>query len=347
MFTQKEYKKFVDDAGGKYHYVITNKTKSIILSSSNSKNEARQEALQKLQPMMDAVLGKYIYLLKITVRRKDFIEEQQEKNKKMMKFLGGPIEFKIDKVQVVSPTRLKNTGGMAGVSRAFISDKYLDKYKKLDERTILDFPIKFLNKLTNNDNILWDINIYNDIYFTEVEDKVKKKEKEETKLQEAIKKQEEKNKVIRMKTFNSKTNKEHKPVKDIIDETDKYYIVATNKKFRGILSSSGRKGYATSEALDKIENMRNKDDFYFYLVKIKNNDNKELPINLTIEKLDYYYKNYEEKMQLKTIGATDENNIIYLTKDYLNIYNTITPETIKDFVFNYHNNKLNNNIISD
>ena len=43
-----DYKNIIVNIG-KYHYLIVNSSKSIILSSSNSKSEARQNALDKLQ----------------------------------------------------------------------------------------------------------------------------------------------------------------------------------------------------------------------------------------------------------------------------------------------------------
>ena len=126
MFKQKDYKKFVVDVG-KYQYLIVNKTKSIILSSSNSKNEARQEALNKLQPIMDAVLGKNIYLLTIRVIPKEDIKWQEQDS---IKVFGGPIEASIEKIQVVSPTKLKNLGGFRN-KRAYFTDEYFKKYKEI------------------------------------------------------------------------------------------------------------------------------------------------------------------------------------------------------------------------
>jgi len=47
-----DYKNIIFNIG-KYHYLIVNSSKSIILSSSNSKSEARQNALVKLQPILN------------------------------------------------------------------------------------------------------------------------------------------------------------------------------------------------------------------------------------------------------------------------------------------------------
>ena len=141
MFTQKEYKNFVVDVG-KYHYVIVNSNKSIILSSSNSKNEARQEALNKLQPIMNAVLGKHIYLLTIrTISKKDLKSQENDS----IKILGGPIEVDILKILVKSPTRLKNLGGF-GNKRVYFTDTYLKKYKEIKKNSLEQFAFDYHNK---------------------------------------------------------------------------------------------------------------------------------------------------------------------------------------------------------
>jgi len=141
MFTQKEYKNFVIDIG-KYHYVIVNKTKSIILSSSNSKNEARQEALNKLQPMINDLLGKYIYLLTIKVIPKENIKGQE---KTALKVIGGPVKVLAEKIQVVSPTKLKNVGG-AGNNRAYFTDEYFKKYREIKKNSLEQFAFDYYNK---------------------------------------------------------------------------------------------------------------------------------------------------------------------------------------------------------
>ena len=141
MFTQKDYKNFIV-ASGKYHYVITNKTKSIILSSSNSKNEARQEALEKLQPMMDAVLGKYIYLLTIRKIPKKNIKSQEDTT---LKVVGGPVKVLIERIEVINKNKLKNKGGL-GNSRAYFVDEYFKKYNEIKRNSLEQFAFDYHNK---------------------------------------------------------------------------------------------------------------------------------------------------------------------------------------------------------
>jgi hypothetical protein len=185
MFTQKDYKNFIDDAGGKYQYILIHNKGAKMLGSSNSKNEAREEALENLQPYMKFVLGKLIYLQTIKVVPKKDLKSQEEV---IFKILGGPIEFSLDRILIESPTRLKNTGGAPGaVNRAYITNKYLNKYKKIDERTILDFPYKFHNKLTQRFSPL-DVNIYDDIYYTQIEEKNKKEKEKEEEIKKILEK---------------------------------------------------------------------------------------------------------------------------------------------------------------
>ena len=65
----------------KYHYLIVNSSKSIILSSINSKNEARQNALVKLQP----ILNNRIYFTESLLKNKKINRNSLEKFAKELK----------------------------------------------------------------------------------------------------------------------------------------------------------------------------------------------------------------------------------------------------------------------
>ena len=65
----------------KYHYLIVNSSKSIILSSINSKNEARQNALVKLQP----ILNNRIYFTESLLKNKEINRNSLEKFAKELK----------------------------------------------------------------------------------------------------------------------------------------------------------------------------------------------------------------------------------------------------------------------
>jgi hypothetical protein len=123
---------------GKYHYIIVNRRKTLYLSGSNSKNEARKQALEKLQPIMDNVIGKYIYLITLRNVNKDYKEMMEEKKKypSLLVLTGGPIQGKMDRILVVNNKKLTNKGGV-GNNRFYFTPQYLENNKittdKLEE----------------------------------------------------------------------------------------------------------------------------------------------------------------------------------------------------------------------
>ena len=135
--------------------MIVNSSKSIILSSINSKNEARQNALEKLQPILNAVLGKHIYLLTIRkIPKKDL--KSQEKDS--IKVLGGPIEVSIEKIEVINKNKLKNKGGF-GNRRAYFTESFFKKNKEINRSNLEQFAFDYHNKKLKQGP--FDINVIN------------------------------------------------------------------------------------------------------------------------------------------------------------------------------------------
>jgi hypothetical protein len=115
-----DYKNIIEQIG-KYHYIISTSSKTLLLGSSNRKNEARDKALEKIKPILNNVQGKIIYLLTIRkISKKDLKKQEGD----TLKVLGGPIEVTIEKVEVISGNKLKNLGGFKN-NRVYFSDKYL------------------------------------------------------------------------------------------------------------------------------------------------------------------------------------------------------------------------------
>ena len=149
-----DYKNIIVNIG-KYHYLIVNSSKSIILSSSNSKSEARQNALEKLQPILNTVLGKHIYLLTIRkIPKKDL--KSQEKDS--IKVLGGPIEVSIEKIEVINKNKLKNKGGF-GNRRAYFTESFFKKNKEINRSNLEQFAFDYHNKKLKQGP--FDINVIN------------------------------------------------------------------------------------------------------------------------------------------------------------------------------------------
>jgi hypothetical protein len=149
-----DYKNIIVNIG-KYHYLIVNSSRSIILSSSNSKSEARQNALVKLQPILNAVLGKHIYLLTIRKISKKDLKSQE---KTTLKVIGGPIKVSIERIEVINKNKLKNKGG-PGNNRIYFSEKYLQKYKEIKNSNLEQFAFDYHNKKLKQG--LFDVNIIN------------------------------------------------------------------------------------------------------------------------------------------------------------------------------------------
>ena len=125
------------------------------MSSINSKNEARQNALEKLQPILNAVLGKHIYLLTIRkIPKKDL--KSQEKDS--IKVLGGPIEVSIEKIEVINKNKLKNKGGF-GNRRAYFTESFFKKNKEINRSNLEQFAFDYHNKKLKQGP--FDINVIN------------------------------------------------------------------------------------------------------------------------------------------------------------------------------------------
>ena len=149
-----DYKNIIVNIG-KYHYLIVNSSKSIILSSSNSKNEARQNALEKIQPILNAVLGKHIYLLTIRkISKKDL--KSQEKDS--IKVFGGPIKITIERIEVINKNKLKNKGGL-GNNRIYFSESFFKKNKEINRNSLEKFAFDYHNKKLKQGP--FDVNVIN------------------------------------------------------------------------------------------------------------------------------------------------------------------------------------------
>lgn len=149
-----DYKNIIVNIG-KYHYLIVNSSKSIILSSSNSKNEARQNALEKLQPILNAVLGKHIYLLTIRKIPKKNLKSQE---KDSIKVFGGPIKITIERIEVINKNKLKNKGG-PGNNRVYFTENYLQKYKEINRNSLEQIAFDYHNKKLKQGPL--DVNVIN------------------------------------------------------------------------------------------------------------------------------------------------------------------------------------------
>jgi hypothetical protein len=138
---------------GKYHYFYSNQSKTTLLSSSSSKTEARQEALTKLKPNIDKLIGKHLYLLTLKKIPKKDLDKQK---KTILNIYGGPLVAIIEYVLIQSDNKFKNIGSDTN-NRIYFKQKFLDE-NKLDKNDIKKIVMKYHSKKLKQG--LFDINIY-------------------------------------------------------------------------------------------------------------------------------------------------------------------------------------------
>ena len=125
------------------------------MSSINSKNEARQNALEKLQPILNAVLGKHIYLLTIRKIPKKNLKSQE---KEPIKVLGGPIEVTIERIEVINKNKLKNKDA-PGNNRIYFTESFFKKNKEINRNSLEKFAFDYHNKKLKQGP--FDVNVIN------------------------------------------------------------------------------------------------------------------------------------------------------------------------------------------
>lgn len=116
----------------KYHYFIKTTTKIIYLSSSNSKIEAKNMALLKLNPNLDNLIGKNLIFIKI--------KEIDSDTDNTLKLIGGNIVFEFENGLIKSHINIKNKSE-GGVNKVYLSDKYIKKHK---DNLLIDYK-KIIN----------------------------------------------------------------------------------------------------------------------------------------------------------------------------------------------------------
>jgi hypothetical protein len=119
-----DYKIIVTDAK-KYHYYVVSTHKTIFLSSSNKKSEAKKLALEKLKPNIDNLIGKKLVVIKIKSVAKAF---EKQKTSGELKIIGGPILLKFDRGLIKSANKISNFIE-GGNNEIYLSDKYIKKNK--------------------------------------------------------------------------------------------------------------------------------------------------------------------------------------------------------------------------
>ena len=131
----------------KFHYFIRNQNKTLHLSSSNSKSEAKELALKKLDTEIDKLIGKNLILIKI--KQKDITKENN------LKLIGGNIAFILEHGEIKDKNTIKNINNSFS-NNIYLTDKYIKKHK---DNLIEDYK-KFLPDFLNKRSTLGLIDVY-------------------------------------------------------------------------------------------------------------------------------------------------------------------------------------------
>ena len=107
-----------------YYYFISSTSKTILLSSSDNKDEARELALEKLAPNIKNLIGKNVIL--VTVKN------TEKKYKKDATLTGGPISFELETEIIKSSDKIKS--GDKSKRNVYLSEKFIKK--NIDDITI-------------------------------------------------------------------------------------------------------------------------------------------------------------------------------------------------------------------
>jgi hypothetical protein len=113
-----DYKEIIKNTK-KFHYFIKNKNKIIYLSSSNSKSEAKEIALKKLESYIDKLIGKKLFLLKI--------KEEDPTKENELKLIGGHIAFILEHGEIKDKNTIKNINRSFS-NKIYLTNKYIKKH---------------------------------------------------------------------------------------------------------------------------------------------------------------------------------------------------------------------------
>ncbi len=131
----------------KYFLYIVNNKKSILLSSSDSKTELREMALEKIGDKIEKYNGLWLYRVKIMkVPKKEFAKEANSK----IKIIGGPWVAIIERILIDhnnQRTKLKSLDDK--VNRIYFSEKYFKKHDNIQQDSINDLVFDFVHKKFN------------------------------------------------------------------------------------------------------------------------------------------------------------------------------------------------------
>lgn len=106
----------------KYYYFIVSVNKTILLSSSNNLNDAKENAIKELKPQIDKFIGKKLVLVKIINTYNKFKKEKE--NKDNLDLIPGPIAFEFLFGLIDNKKSIQNEK-KSGNNKFYLSKKYI------------------------------------------------------------------------------------------------------------------------------------------------------------------------------------------------------------------------------
>jgi len=150
----------------KYYIYAVSSKKAVLLASSNSKTQLRDQTLDKLKLGPDGdksqankYSGLYLYRIKLMKVSKKDIEKESDSQIKM---IGGPIVAVVErvKINVGNKIKLKSIDDNEVRNKIYFSPVYLEKYKTIKQKSIDSIAFDFAHDKFNSG--LFAVNTLND-----------------------------------------------------------------------------------------------------------------------------------------------------------------------------------------
>ena len=146
----ENYDKIIGNVN-KYYYFIVSPNKTILLSSSNDLEEAKINAIKKLEPKIETFIGKKLVFIKIINTYKKF-----KNNSNTLNLIGGPIAFEFMSGLIENKKQIKNEKE-SGNNKYYLSKKYIRENIDDISKDLKKVVKKYLNNLTKQ--TFTDINV--------------------------------------------------------------------------------------------------------------------------------------------------------------------------------------------
>lgn len=161
MDSKKEIKKnanFILNNQDRYYYVGVFGSKTGLLSSSNSKTEAKKIAMEKLKEKFNLNKMDKLNIYRITIRKVTKEEKQEDRESEAITLVGGVLLITIEEVNtLVSNDKLSfkiEDKELNNRNKIFVDNKYLKKYNYIDDKTLQTISFKFSkNKISGGFSI--------------------------------------------------------------------------------------------------------------------------------------------------------------------------------------------------